>query len=148
MTVTDAQVTALRAVLTGDGETFDRVGGESGQDYGEEIGILTATAFATAARYQFPSQWSMPDLIRFVGRVRARDQGEYADISASAAEQMLRAALSDEPMHGEFDEVAYAYAQAVLLAELVSDLDAQQLDAFLAEARVQADRHLAAHARR
>jgi hypothetical protein len=88
----------------------------------------------------------MSDLIRFVGQVRARDQGEYADVSASAAEQMLRTALSDEPIDGEFDVVANAYAQAAILAELVSDLDGQHLDTFLGEARVRANRWLAEHA--
>jgi hypothetical protein len=145
MRVADADVAALRAALSGDSDTFDQVAGMSSLENGGQLGILMATAFVAAARNRFPRQWSVPDLIRFVGQVRTHHQGEYADINASAAEQMLLAALTNqpEPMYGEFDQIAMGYAQAAILAELVGDLDGQQLDALLDEARVQANLWLA-----
>jgi hypothetical protein len=144
MNVADAEVAALRAALSGDTDTFGQVADMSNLEYGGQFGILMATAFIAAARHRFPRPWSVPDLIRFVGQVRTHHQGEYADINASAAEQMLLAALANrpEPMHGEFDQIAMGYAQAAILAELVGDLDGQQLDALLDEARVQANRWL------
>jgi hypothetical protein len=147
MSIVNAEVAALRAALSGDSETFDRLAGTSGWDHGDEFGIMLATAFVAAARHRFPGQWSVADLVRFVGRIRARHQGEQADINASAAEQMLLAALTNqpEPLRGNFDQIAKGYAQAAILAELVSDLDGQQLDAFLDEARMQANWWLAEH---
>lgn len=56
---------------------------------------------------------------------------------------MLYSALRGEPMRGQFGEFDKGYAQFALLAELVSDLDARQIDAFLEEARERADRWLA-----
>jgi hypothetical protein len=148
MRVADAEVAALRAALSGDSETFDRLADASDRDYGDGFGILMATAFVAAARHRFPGEWSVSDLITFVGRARAHDQGERADINASAAEQMLLTALTNQlvPMRGKFDQIAKGYTQAAILAELVSDLDGQQLDAFLTEARVRANRWLAEHA--
>jgi hypothetical protein len=145
MTVTDDQVSALRAVVTGDAAALDRLGGESRHNYGEEFPVLMAVAFIAAARRHFSVSWSSSDLIKFVGRLRARDDGEYADIDASAAEQLLFAALRDVPMRREFDEIAKAYAQFTILAELVSELDHEQLETFLADAREQADLWLLQH---
>jgi hypothetical protein len=35
-----------------------------------------ATAFITAARHRFPDSWAVGDVIRFVGEIRARRDGE------------------------------------------------------------------------
>lgn len=145
--VTDAQVAALRAVLTGETRTFDLMGGASGLDYGEEFAVLIAAAFIAAARRQFGPGWSRSNVIRFVGQLRARDQGEYADVSAGAAEQMLISALEGKPLQRQFDEFAKGYAQAAVLTELVSALDEKQLDALLEDARQEANRWLAGQTR-
>lgn len=143
MIISSSQVVALRSALAGDGGTFDHLTAESDVDFRNKFAILTANAFVIAARRRFSRSWSTADVIRFVGSIRARNQGEQADVKAEAAERMLVSALSGEPMHGELDEFDKGYAQFALLAELVSDLDGRQLDTLLEQAREEADRWLA-----
>jgi hypothetical protein len=140
--VTDSQTTALRAAVTGDTATFDLLGGSSGQDYGPEFAALSAAAFICATRRRFAAGWSKSDVIRFVGRLRARNHGECSDVSADAAEKMIISALSGEPMHGEHEAADQGYAQAAILTGLAADLDTCELDALLDEARRMADQWL------
>lgn len=139
MTITGIQIAALQAILTGDNDAFHRLSMEPDLVHGDGFPVLIATAFVAAARRRFPTGCSNGDVIRFVGQVRARDEGKHADLSAVAAEQMLLNVLRGEPISHEFDEDTEGYAQIAILAELVSDLDEQQLDMFLVEARGQAD---------
>jgi len=143
--VTGQQVAVLRAALVGDDETFERLSGESDQDYGDAFGVLMATAFILAARRRFPGEWSSADVIRFVGQVRAGYDDEDDSVDPGAAEQLLLAALRDTPMPAGIDEETKAHAQFVLLSSLVGDedLDGQELDTLLAEARQMADRWMA-----
>jgi hypothetical protein len=141
--ITDSQITALRAALAGDADTLDRLGSGYGWEYGGEFAALAAKAFVAAAQRRFPPGWSTADVIRFVGRLRARNQGEQADVDAGAAEQMLLSAITGKPMRGEFSDLDKGYAQFALLAELVSDLDEGALHALLEDARDQADQWLA-----
>jgi hypothetical protein len=143
--VTPAQFAALRAALDGDEETVDRLTAAPGFLDGGGFPILIATAFVAAAQRRFPPGWSSGDVVRFVGQVRARNEGAHQDLSATAAEQMLLSVLRGEPMGGEFDETIKGIAQVALLTELVSALNEQELRAFLAEARDQADAWLAQH---
>jgi hypothetical protein len=145
MTVTPAQFAALRAALTGDEETFERLAAAADFLNGKGFPILVATAFVTAAQQRFPPGWSSGDIVRFVGRIRARNGGAREDLSATTAEQMLLSVLSEEPMAAEFDENAKGIAQVALLTELVGDFNEQDLSMFLAEVREQADAWLAQH---
>jgi molybdopterin converting factor small subunit len=145
VTVTPAQFAALRAALTGDEETFERLTAAADFLNGEGFPILVATAFVTAVERRFPPGWSRGDVVRFVGQLRARNEGAHENLSATAAEQMLLSVLRKEPVAREFDENAKSIAQVALLTELVSDLTEQELGAFLAEAREQADAWLAQH---
>lgn len=137
--VSDEQVAALRAGATGNAETFDLLTGSSRFNDGLEFATLIAAAYVCAARWRFATGWSNSDVIRLVGRLRARDQGEQRDINAGIAERMLISALSGEPMHDRRDSVDHGYAQAAVLTELLSDLDTPQLDALLDKARQIAD---------
>jgi hypothetical protein len=145
MTVTDSQVAALRAALTGDIETFDRLGGDSGMDYGDAFPILMAAAFITAARHRFPGPWSAGDVIRFVGTIRARQDDEDHALDPGAAEHLLLAALRDTPVAAVIDEPTKAQTQFILLESMAGegDLQDEELDAFLSEARQMTDRWLA-----
>lgn len=140
MTVTVAQVAALRALLTGEDETFERLAAAPDFQDGEGFPILVVNAFYAAAQRRFPpGEWSTSDVVRFVGHLRARTAGELDTLSAAAAEQMLIRALSGTPMADEFDETTRAVAQMALLIALVSELNDQELDPFLAGARERAD---------
>jgi hypothetical protein len=143
--VSHAQVAVLRAALTGDVQALEMLSELSGAASEEELSILATTAFIKAARKRFAPTWSGSDVIRFIGQVRAGRQREHSDIDAAAAEQMLISALGDTPLRGRFDEFAKGYAQAVLLRELTSQLDTEQLHTLLEEAREQANGWLAKH---
>ena len=135
MSISEKQLTALRTALRGDAEEFDRSDIWPAATHGNEFPLLVSHAFILAARRRFPDGYSTGDVIRFVGKLRSRNQGEYADVSASAAEQMLFCALRGEPMNNKADEFAKGYAQVAVLASLVSDLNGHQLDELLHEAR-------------
>jgi len=145
MIVTDKQVAVLRAALVGDDETFERLGGESDQDYGDAFGVLMATAFVLAARRRFPGDWSSADVIRLVGQVRAGYDDQDDSVDPGAAEHLLLAALRDTPMPAGIDEETKAHAQFTLLSNMVGDEDpdSHKLDALLAEARQMADQWIA-----
>jgi hypothetical protein len=145
VTVTPAQFEALRAALAGDEETFERLTAVADFLNGEGFPILVATAFVAAAQRRFPAGWSRGDVVRFVGHLRARNEGAHEKLSATAAEQMLLSVLRKEPAAREFDESTESIAQVALLTELVSDLTERELGTFLAEAREQADAWLAQH---
>lgn len=145
MTVTAAQFAALRAALAADEETFDRLSAAPDFLDGGGFPILIATTFVAATQRTFPPGWSGGDVVRFVGHLRARDEGAHKDLSATAAEQMLLSILRGEPMGGALDEVTKGHVQFTLLSELVSDLSEEELTAFLAQAREQADEWLAQH---
>jgi hypothetical protein len=145
MTVTPAQVAALRAALSGDEDAFDRLSSDPDVAGSEGFPILMAAAFVAAAQRRFPPGWSRGDVVRFVGRLRARGGGALEDLSATAAEQMLVSILRGELMDGQFDDFVKGYAQFALLAELVRDRSEQGLSTFLAESREQADAWLAQH---
>jgi hypothetical protein len=141
--ITDSHLAMLSAVLAGDVDAFDHLERAFDLDRNQELPAFVAHAFVAAARRRFPPGWSNADVIRFVGQLRARNQGEQSEVDSGVAEQMLYSALRGEPMGGHFGEFAKGYAQFVLLAELVSGLDARQIDTFLEEARERADRWLA-----
>jgi hypothetical protein len=125
----------LRAALTGDVTTFDLLGSASALDQGHEFAVLSAAAFTCAAQRRFSTDWSKSAVIRFVGRLRARDQGDLSDVNADIAEKLLLGALGGEPLRNACDSGDQGYAQAAVLTELVADLDTGRLDSLLCEAR-------------
>jgi hypothetical protein len=139
VTITAGHVAALRAALAADAAGFERLAGQSGSAHGEEFPGLMAMAFIAAVRHRFPAGWSAADVITFVGQVRAENSGHLA-LSPTLAEQLILSALRNVPLRGQPDENATAYAQFVLLRELISDLDGDQLSALLAGARDDAER--------
>jgi hypothetical protein len=149
MTVTDDQVAALRAALTGDMHAFDGLGGVSGLDYGEAFPVLMATAFILATRRRFGGGWSTADVIRFVGEVRLEYDANDGCVDPDAAEQLVLAALRDKALPAGIGEEARGNAQFALLSSMVSDEYPQshELDALLAEARELADQWMAGQAR-
>jgi hypothetical protein len=148
VTVTDEQVAALRAALTGDTDTFDRLGGPSGLDYGDAFPVLMATAFILASRRRFGRGWSTADVIRFVGEVRLGYDAEDGYIDPDAAEQLLLAALRDKSLPAGIGGEARGSAQFALLNSMVSDEypESHHLDALLQEARQMADQWMARQA--
>jgi hypothetical protein len=145
VTITPAQFVAFQAMLVGDEETFKLLTAAADFHEGEGFSVLIASAFFAAAQRHFPPGWTHADVVRFVGHLRAGDGEMGETLSPTAAEQMLLTALTGAPMAGMFDENAKALAQIVLLAGLVSDLNAQDRYVFSAEARERTDAWMAQH---
>lgn len=106
------------------------------------FGELVYAAFLLAVRRRFTPAWTRADVVRYVGRVRARGPADD-DIDPLAAETLiLRALGAAVPLRA--DEEATAAAQTIVLVTLIADLglDAEGLDQFLAEARELADQWL------
>jgi hypothetical protein len=139
VTITAGHVAALRAALAGDRFAFEQMAGQSGSAYSQDLPYLMAMAFVAAVRRRFPDGWSAADVIKLVGQVRGGDDG-HSVLSPTLAEQLILSALRNAPLHGQPDETAMAYTQFVLLRELVSDLDDEQLSMLLAQARDGAER--------
>jgi hypothetical protein len=141
MPVTDDQVAALRAYLSGDLDLhkqlygrLDRAAARTGYT------ALVAAAFFEAADRRFARNGTAADVIEFVGDVRGRSERLAEEIDPSAAERMIRAVLTDEDISDMDDEVK-GRLYIVLLAALIFDeqLDGAGLDAFLVDARKLAD---------
>ena len=143
MTVTTAQAAALRAALDGNEEAFSRFSSDPEVANGQGLPVLMTTAFVAAVQLRFLPGWSDGDVVRFVGRLRARNGGAGENLSATAAEQILLRVLRGKSMGSQFDEFTTSFVQFALLAELLNDLSEQEISTFLAEAREQADAWLA-----
>jgi hypothetical protein len=143
VTVTPDHVTALRAALSGDAAFFEYMEHRADLGHGQEFPALMAAAFAAAVRSRFPGKWSVADVVRFVAQVRVWDSDNYGSLSPSLAEQLTLCALRGTPVPGRYDEVAKAYTQFMLLKDIASDLDDQQLEMLLTKAQDDADRWIA-----
>jgi hypothetical protein len=143
MTVIPDHVTALRAALNGDAAAFEHMERQVDLGHSQEFPALMAAAFTAAVRSRFPGEWSVADVVRFVGRMRAGSSDAYGSLNPSLAEQLTLCALRGAPIHNQYDEVAKAYTQFMLLKDIASGLDDQQLEMLLTRARYDADRWLA-----
>ena len=141
--VTAGHLAALKAFLTGDDTTFDRISAQlDASGSWQAYAVLQGAAFTRAARRRFPGGYQAGDVIRFVGKVRADAHDETGRIDPGTAERLLRAALSDSASVAGLDQSAMALAMAALLKTLIAQdrISGPELDAFLAESRSQAAR--------
>jgi hypothetical protein len=147
MLVTDEDVLALRAFLTGDDVTFDRVSVvlEERDGGNEEFAALQGAAFAAVARRRFPDGHTAGDVVRLVAEARAAVDDTAGEIDPRTAEGLLHGVLCDPAAAGGLDEVAKARTQPALLQAMLEEADVSgaELDSLLAEARELADRWLA-----
>jgi hypothetical protein len=143
VTVTPDHVTALRAALSGDAAFFEYMEHRAGLGHGQEFPALMAAAFAAAVRSRFPGEWSVADVVRFVGQVRVRNSDAHGGLSPSLAEQLTLCALRGTPIYGQYDEVTKAYTQFTLLKDIASGLDDRALEMLLTKAQDDAERWIA-----
>lgn len=142
MRVSSEHVTALRAVLDGDEETFASLTRDADEDSLTPLSVLLAMAFSSVARMRFPEEWSTADVIRFVAWMRLQYGNDSDAISPSQAEALLLSALQGVRLRRKFDDAATAYTQAALLRALTVDLSQQHMDVLFNHARQQADQWL------
>jgi hypothetical protein len=141
MAVSDRQVAALRALLTGNVTEnrrllglFDRV--TDGIGYS----TLVSAAFYEAVNRRFGKGSQLTDAIEYVADVRSRSADLADKLDPSAGEQLIREVLTDDTTD-DIDSRTSARAKLFLLAALVADEDfgGAELDQFLARVRKMAD---------
>jgi hypothetical protein len=141
MPVTDDEVAALRAFLQGNQalqeELYERITTLAAKT---RYMRLLATAFFEAANRQFGGRDSDAEVIEYVADVRARTPRLAQQIDPSAAERVIRRALTDVDVSDISDRMR-GRILIVFLAAMVTDAqyDDGQLEGLLAEARKVAD---------
>jgi hypothetical protein len=150
--VTAEYVAALRASLTADDQAFSRLSAalqarDGGENSGNIYSALTGMALFIAARRHFPDGYTSADVVRFVGKVRARFADAANDIDPLVAEATLRGALGDAAAVEGLDKATMATAIPALLFVLLEeqDVSGDGLDALLSEARPLAEIWLERH---
>lgn len=134
-TVTTAQVNALHALLTSDAETFSDLVTEADLDHDYNFPVLMAAAFTTAVKQHFAGNWSVSDVIRFIGELRANHHATHTDINPSAAEEMVLTVLRGHPTGSEHDDEVRGHAQAAVLADIADGLGTYELSALITESQ-------------
>lgn len=140
MPVTEDQVAALRAQLSGDFDEYRRLLGQLDREAAATgYTALIAAAFFKAAYRRFGKNPSPEQVVAFVGDLRSRSD-ELADIDPVAAERIIRSALGDGEV-SDIDSKTRVAVESVVLARLVADerFDSAELDKFMSEARKLAD---------
>lgn len=133
----------IRAMARSDWEAVDEQikalensGWEGGSQY---IGA----AFAILVHRRFDSRLDYDRVAQFVREVQAGYEGG-ARMPALEMEGMIRAALGENHLIDEMEPEKALSVQVMLLGALLrkADLDAEQLDAFMAEVKETAARHM------
>ncbi len=145
MRVTNDQVATLRSYLAGNfggyGQRRSQI--DRSPDRAGYVALVSA-AFCEAVERRFSAQDPPERVIEFVADVRAQFDRDGHQIDPRAAERMIRAVYTDEPI-GDLDSATKGRTQIILLAALINSeqLDEAGLDAFLADASKLAGQWLA-----
>jgi len=141
MAVTDEQVAALRALVTGDITEnrrllarFDRATDGAGYS------ALVNAAFFEAVDRRFGKGSAPADVAEYVADVRSRSDDIAEKVEPGVGERLIRKVLTGEPTD-DIDSRSSATAKVFLLAALMADarLSDAELDQFLAAVRKMAD---------
>lgn len=137
MQVTDTHMAALRALLTADDSYEDLVARLRDQGAEVPLGVLAGNAFTMLARRHWASGYTTADVINFVAEVRATLETSEFSIDPHAAELVLRAALTGEPVADGIDPIVRGTVQMLLLGILAAeqDFDEADLNQFLVQVR-------------
>jgi hypothetical protein len=145
MPVTDKQLAALRAQLTGRLDEHKRLLAlfDWSVDGAGYTALLDA-AFSGAVDRRFDGQTSTEDIIAYVADVRARTDRAGEVVDPDAAERLIGAVLGRSNVE-DLDPRTAITAKQYLLVALVADAgyDEAGLDQFLLDASNLADRWLA-----
>lgn len=141
MNVTADQVASIRALLTRDIETYQRMSEQLDPANKEARGALIAAAFYTAARQRFKGG-TPANVAAFVNDLRMR-RGLAEEVDSRVAERLLLATFTDEDIE-DIDGDSQGDHFGILLAGLIADaqLSGSELDAFLEDSRNLADEWL------
>ena len=145
--VTDDVVAALRALLVGDGDDFQRRNAAIGRS---EAGnrayrALLLASFIAAVERNFTAQSSRDSIAAYVADVRSRSPEAAGNIDPDAGERLIRMVFDDDLDLSDIDGNTRVHIELAILVALISDegLDDKTLDDFLAGARDLANKILA-----
>ena len=148
MPVTDDQVRALDAYLSGDFATYDRLRTQlSGMADQSAWGALIGAGFFEAVDRRFVKGTTVSDdaaIVAYIADVRARSDKLAEDVNPTVAERLIQDSLG----RGSVDDIdgkTRLGTRFLLLAALIIDeqLDERGIEAFLAQAREVANQWLA-----
>lgn len=147
MTVTDGHVAALRALLAGDFDQWERLVEELDRTdgWGDGYPLLINAAFFHAVDRRFGKDGTHADVVRFVAETRARFDPDGQTIDPHAAELLVRSVLEPDAVAeavAGLGDATVVETEGVLLGQLITvdeRLAGEQLDEFIAEARKLAD---------
>jgi len=146
--VTDDQLRALHAYLSGDFATYGRLRDQLSETPDQAAwGALIGAGFFEAVDRRFGKDGTASDsaaIVDYVANVRARSDKLAQDIDPAVAERLIQDSLG----RGSVDDIdgrTRLGMRFLLLAALIVDeqLDEEGLKAFLAQAREVADQWLA-----
>jgi hypothetical protein len=135
MNVAADHVAAVRALVTGDDDAFDRLASDAEPEWLYAFSSLVTAVFFAGTQFRFVNAESRPDIIRFVARSRIRHGGDEAGFSPSLGEALMGAAVGINPVPSELDEAENSAAQVALLKDLAGELSFQDFELLLATAR-------------
>jgi hypothetical protein len=145
MAVSADQVATVRAFLSGDGETFERLndGLDRSQAGRTAYATLITATFARAVQRRFNAQTPRSEIIDYVADVRSRSDNVAAKLDPDRAERMVMTIIGDEDVD-DLDSNERIQVAMFLLAGLVADadLDEAELEAFLERSRTLANKLL------
>jgi hypothetical protein len=142
MPVTDDHVAVLRAALTDNTKLFNELLGELDRTgTGQGYSALVTGAFVEALVRRFGTVYRPAAVAEFVGDVRSRSERLAQRIEPDIAERVIGAVLGNATVRDVAPQTV-ALTQTVLLTAIIADeqLNDEQLNAFLAEARKNADK--------
>jgi hypothetical protein len=122
MNVAADHVAAVRALVTGDDDAFDRLASDAEPEWLYAFSSLVTAVFFAGTQFRFVNAESRPDIIRFVARSRIRHGGDEAGFSPSLGEALMGAAVGINPVPSELDEAENSAAQVALLKDLAGEL--------------------------
>jgi hypothetical protein len=141
MAVTDEQVAALRALLTGDAAENRRLVAEVRRDgSGAGYSALVNAAFFEAVDRRFGKASTPASIIEYISDVRSRSDEIAEKVDPGVGERLIRKVLVGEATD-DVDSRTSATVKLFVLAALVADEDfgSAELDQFLARVRKMAD---------
>jgi hypothetical protein len=141
MPVTNDQALALRTLLTGDIEKYNRLFAQLDRAAAlKGYTALIAAAFCEAVERRFPKDFEQSDVVAFVADVRSRSDRLANALDPRTAERIIRVVFGDGSVR-DVDDATTVRTQIVLLTALIADeeLDDNGLDAFMDRARKLAD---------
>jgi hypothetical protein len=142
MAISDGQIAAMRAILVGDFDEYDRLSAELDRvDGWGDYPVLMQAAFFEAVDRRFGKGYTRQEVVQYVADARSRFVQTGQEVDPGAAERLMLVALGSSVSVDDIDGKALGTIEMFILVALITDenLDATGLDEFMKEVRKSAD---------